>query len=217
MVAGSLADEVDRESQLLTSLRRGDESAFELLVARHAPGMLRVARTYVASDEAAQDVVQDTWVAVMRGLERFEGRCSVKTWLYRILINRAKSSGVRERRVVPVSAVTDDGPTVAPERFRADSATRRPRHWLDPPRPWQRDPQAQMIGAELVERLHAAIGTLPDLQRRVVVLRDVEGVSAAETAELLGLTAGNQRMLLHRGRAKLRQSLEDYLSEEAAR
>ena len=190
MVAGSLADEVDRESQLLTSLRRGDESAFELLVARHAPGMLRVARTYVASDEAAQDVVQDTWVAVMRGLERFEGRCSVKTWLYRILINRAKSSGVGERR---------------------------PRYWLDPPRPWQRDPQAQMIGAELVERLHAAIGTLPDLQRRVVVLRDVEGVSAAETAELLGLTAGNQRMLLHRGRAKLRQSLEDYLSEEAAR
>lgn len=199
----------------MTSLRGGDQQAFEVLVDRHAAGMLRVARTYVASDVAAEDVVQDTWVAVMRGLEQFEGRCSVKTWLYRILINRAKSSGVGATRTVPMSALSDAGPTVAPERFRSDGDPRWLGHWSDPPRAWQRDPQTQLIGAELLQQLHAAINALPDLQRQVVILRDVEGMSAEETAELLDLSAGNQRMLLHRGRARMRQSLGDYLSPES--
>ena len=198
----------------MSSLRNGDERAFEVLVGRHAPGMLRVARTFVASDVAAEDVVQDTWVAVIRGLELFEERCSVKTWLYRILINRAKSSGIGERRTVPMGPPYDDDPTVDQGRFHVGGDPTVRGHWSDPPRPWQRDPQAQAIGAELLEQLLAAIGELPEPQRQVVILRDVEGMSAAETAQLLSLSAGNQRSLLHRGRAGLRLALEQYLAPD---
>lgn len=200
----------------MSSLRRGDEQAFELLISRYTPGMLRVARTYVATDVAAEDVVQDTWLAVINGLERFEGRCSMKTWLYRILINRAKSAGTGARRTVPIDALTEGVPTVDPERFRSTGPASASSEWSDPPRAWQRDPEAQIIAAETLDHLRVAIGTLPEPQRRVVVLRDVEGMSAEDTAELLGLTPGNQRLLLHRGRARLRQVLEDYLHEAVA-
>jgi len=196
------------------SLRNGDERAFEVLVGRHAPGMLRVARTFVASDSAAEDVVQDTWVAVMRGLDLFEERCSVKTWLYRILINRAKSSGIGERRTIPIGPLHDDDPTVDPGRFHSGGEPGVRGHWCEPPRPWQRDPQAQAVGAELLQQLRAAIEQLPESQRQVVILRDVEEMSAAETAELLSLSAANQRSLLHRGRARLRTTLEQYLALE---
>lgn len=217
VVAGSAADDAYHESRLVSSLRDGDEQAFEVLVGRHASGMLRVARTYVASEAAAEDVVQDTWVAVMRGLDQFEGRCSLKTWLYRILINRAKSSGIGARQTVQMGALAelaDEGSTVAPERFRSETDPRWLGEWSTPPRSWQRDPQTQVIGAELLQHLLAAIDVLPALQRRVVMLRDVEGMSADETVRLLGLSAGNQRTLLHRGRANLRRSLEDYLEKE---
>lgn len=210
-LASALAD--GDESQLISSLRDGDQLAFERLVVRHSPGMLRVARMFT-SDATAEDVVQDTWVAVVRGIEMFESRCSVQTWLYRILINRAKTSGQGERRTVPMGDVAPDGPTVDPRRFRAGSDADLEGGWSDPPHPWQRDPQNQAIGAELMAQLLAAIDRLPAAQRQVVTLRDVEGMSAAETAELLHLSAVNQRSLLHRGRARLRQSLEDYLALE---
>lgn len=221
MVADGQLTDVDREARLLSLLRSGDEHAFESLVAKHAAGMLRVARTYVASDVAAEDVVQDTWVAVMRGLEQFEGRCTVKTWLYRILINRSKSMGIGDRRTVPMSALHGENlhgenRTVAPDRFYGAGEPDVLGRWSDPPRAWQRDPQTQAIGAELLRQLRAAIEVLPEPQRRVVILRDVEGMSAAETAELLDLSAVNQRSLLHRGRARLRQSLEAYLALEGS-
>jgi RNA polymerase sigma-70 factor (ECF subfamily) len=172
--------------------------------------MVRVARGYVRSDAVAEEVVQDSWLAVLRGIERFEGRSSFKTWLLRIVANRAMTSGVREARSVPFAALEDEGedePAVSPERFHAHDEPGAG-SWSAPPEPW---PEERLLAGEVRERVAQAIDELPGLQRAVVSLRDVEGWSSEEVREALEISESNQRVLLHRGRARVRAALEDYL------
>jgi RNA polymerase sigma-70 factor (ECF subfamily) len=204
-----------REAELLRALRSGDEQAYADVVARWSTSMLRLARTYVSSEATAQDVVQETWLAVLRGLDGFEGRSSLRTWVYRILVTTAKSRGVRDSRVVPVGSITDEeGPTVDPSRFEGPGPWHR--HWTDDgaPRPWRGDPAQGALRAETRRLLEDALADLPARQRAVVVLRDVEGLASDEVCDLLGLSPENQRVLLHRGRARVRAALEGYLGED---
>jgi RNA polymerase sigma-70 factor (ECF subfamily) len=207
----------DRDAPLLAALRAGDEDAFATLVMRYHASLKRVARMYVSTDSVAEEVVQETWLAVLDGLDRFEGRSSLKTWLFHILTNKAKTRGVRERRTVPFTSLgpDDDGePSVPPERFQGAGDTW-PGHWATPPRPWE-DPERRLASLEARERLRAAIGALPPVQQAVLTLRDVEGVPSEEVSELLDLTPGNQRVILHRARARVRAELERYFDEEPA-
>lgn len=199
---------VDDEA-LVQQLRAGDEQAFVALVDRYHGGLMRVARGYVSSREAAEDVVQDTFLAVVKGIEKFEGRSSVKTWMFRILVNRARTRGEREGRTRPFSSVGDDhSPTVDPDRF--EKSGRWVGTWSAPP---SHDvmPEASTLAAELGERLRAVIDELPPVQRTVLELRDVQGLSSSEVCELLDLTEANQRVILHRARARARALLEDYV------
>jgi RNA polymerase sigma-70 factor (ECF subfamily) len=182
------------DDALVSGLRAGDEAAFVTLVRQYQPAMLRLAEATVGSRAVAQEVTQDTWLAVMRGVDRFEGRSSLKTWLFRILLNRARSALDREQRAGRPDDIDD-------ERFDANGA------WATPPEPWADRVDDQLIATQLAERVHSFLRELPDAQRQVVVLRDVEGLPPAEVAELLGVTDGNQRVLLHRGRARLRHLL----------
>jgi RNA polymerase sigma-70 factor, ECF subfamily len=204
-----------RELELLEALRRGDEQAFAELVDRHGASMLRLARVYVRDRSVAEEVVQEAWLGVLRGIERFEGRSSLKTWLLRIVVNLAKTRGTREARSVPFSALQaedaeDEGPSVPPERFRGRDDPW-PGHWATPPEEWSR-PEHELLSAETRAQIEAAIGALPEMQRRVISLRDVEGWSAEEVCNELGLSETNQRVLLHRARTKVRTALDDYLT-----
>jgi RNA polymerase sigma-70 factor (ECF subfamily) len=201
------------EVTLLEALRAGDGEAFGALIDRYHSPLLRVALSYVATREAAEDVVQETWMAVMAGIDRFEGRSSLKTWIFRILINRAKSAGVREHRSVPFSALDDPGeekePSVDPSRFQ--TGTRWTGFWSVPPHSWAGIPEERLLSSETRAVVEAAIAMLPSMQRVVIVLRDVRGFSSPETCEVLGISEANQRVLLHRARSKLRARLEEYL------
>jgi RNA polymerase sigma-70 factor, ECF subfamily len=207
----------DRDAALVAGLRAGDEDAFATLVSRYHGSLKRIARMYVSTDSVAEEVVQETWLAVIDGIGRFEHRSSFRTWLFHILANKAKTRGVRERRTVPFSSLgpgDEEGePTVAPDRFQGEGDTW-PGHWASPPRPWE-DPERRLASLEARERLRAAIATLPERQQAVLTLRDVEGLSAEEVSDLLDLTPGNQRVLLHRARAKVRAELEDWFGETA--
>ncbi|MGI8513477.1 MAG: RNA polymerase sigma factor [Solirubrobacteraceae bacterium] len=208
------------DDALVAALRARDERAFATLVDRHHAALLRVASLYVRDRAAAEEVVQETWLAVIEGIDRFQARSSLKTWLFRILANRAQTRGQREARSVPFSALAArdaDGeePAVDPARFTA-AADRHPGRWAAPPRAWETLPEERLLSQETLGRVAEAIEALPGAQRTVVRLRDVEGWSAAEVAEALEISDGNQRVLLHRGRSKVRQALEDYLGDEAA-
>jgi len=199
------------ESQLIEALRAGDEAAFAELVRMYHSSLLRVARIYVASRAAAEEVVQETWEAVLNGIERFEGRSSLKTWIFSILANRAKTKAKRERRTIPFSEFEPTRvPEAAlePERFRSPEDARWPGHWALPPQPW---PEDRLLAAETRDKLAEAIEQLPPMQRAVLSLRDVEGWSSEEVCNALGLTETNQRVLLHRARSKVRTALETYL------
>jgi RNA polymerase sigma-70 factor (ECF subfamily) len=177
--------------------------------------MLRLARVYVRDRAVAEEVVQEAWLVVLRGIERFEGRSSLRTWLHRIVANLAKTRAVREARSVPFSAlasgeVDEEGPSVPPERFRGPE-DRWAQHWARPPEPWGR-PDQQLLSAETRVQVVAAIDGLPLMQRRVITLRDVEGWSAQEVCNVLELSETNQRVLLHRARTRVRQALDDYLT-----
>ncbi|HXV32450.1 MAG TPA: sigma-70 family RNA polymerase sigma factor [Gaiellaceae bacterium] len=198
------------EREQLAALRAGDERAFVTLVDLHGAAMLRVARLYVRDRAAAEEAVQEAWLGVLKGIERFEGRSSLRTWLLRIVANVAKTKGVREARSVPFSALVDDGPSVPEERFRGPEE-RWVGHWASPPEEWGR-PEAELLSAETRSRLAAAIAALPDSQRQVISLRDVEGWSADEVCNVLGLSETNQRVLLHRARTKVRAALDEYLT-----
>ncbi|WP_422747017.1 RNA polymerase sigma factor [Mycobacterium sp. WMMD1722] len=202
------------EAELLAALRRRDASAYADLVDRHTPAMLRVARGYVRSDDVAEEVVQETWIALMKGIYSFEGRSSLRTWLFAVLINVAKRRGVRERRdaLVPVRSQADT--TVDPSRFRGP-ADPYPGHWLpgDAPVPFPDTPEGSVLGEEMLTVTRHALDRLPDRQRTVVAMRDVLGMDSAEVCAVLDISVANQRVLLHRGRAALRQLLEDYLRE----
>ncbi len=187
------------DAELVARLRLGDEDAFRFVVERYHPSLLRLAMTMVPSRAVAEEVVQDTWLGLVRGIKGFEGRSSLRTWLFHVLVNRARSTGVHERR--PATGVTA-GPAVDPSRFGADGS------WADPPVPWPDEVDDRLVASQLAERIRPRIDELPDMQRRVVILRDVEGLGATQVCELLGLSEGNQRVLLHRGRSRLRGMLE---------
>jgi RNA polymerase sigma-70 factor (ECF subfamily) len=203
------------DAELVAALRRGDEAAFAELVDGWGPAMLRLARLYVPSQAVAQEVVQETWLAVLTGLERFEGRSSLRTWVFSILLNRARSHGRRERRALPFSSLHErwqerhGEPAVPPERFqgRGDARTG---WWASPPASWT-DPQARLEAREARAAIEQAIEALPPRQKQVLVLRDVVGASAEEACELLDLAEGNQRVLLHRARSKVRAALERHM------
>lgn len=197
-----MTTEADHET--VAALRAGDERTFAALVDRYSPVMRSVARSYVSTHEVAEDVVQETWLAVLKGIDGFEARSSLRTWLFRILVNIAKTRGIRERR-----AVSFEVSTVDPSRFRP-AGDDWPRHWLTPPEQWHESPERSVLSGEAVALVRRELDELPDAQRRVVALRDVEGYGADEVCELLHLTPANQRVLLHRGRARIRTALAGY-------
>lgn len=200
------------ETALLQTLRRGDEAAFAELVDAYSPALLRLAMTYVRTADVAEEVVQETWVGVIRGIDRFEGRCSLKSWLFTILRNTAISRGERERHSMPMSSLAsdeDDGPVIDPDRFLPADDSRFPGHWAIGPTAWP-VPEDGLMAAETREVIANAIRDLPPTQRAVIALRDVEGWPPEEVCEALEVTEGNQRVLLHRARTKVRAALETY-------
>jgi RNA polymerase sigma-70 factor (ECF subfamily) len=190
---------VDDDMELLQRLRSGDEQAFVVLVRRYHDSMIRLASSFVPSRAVAEEVVQDTWIGVLRGIGGFEGRSSFRTWLFRILVNRARTAGARERRTV---AIGDAGPAVDQSRFDAAGT------WVAPPEQWIEDIDDRLRAGKLAHRIRSVIEELPARQREVVTLRDVEGLSSDEVCHVLEITDGNQRVLLHRGRSRVRQVLE---------
>jgi len=193
------------ELQLVEALRAGDERAFEQLIRMYQASLIRVAQMYVSSRAVAEEVVQETWLAVLNGIGRFEGRSSLKTWIFRIVANRAKTRGEREGRIVPFSSVGPSEPAVEGERFDHGG------HWASPPPDW---PEERLLGEETQRVIENAIELLPEVQRAVITLRDIQGWSADEVRNALELSETNQRVLLHRARSKVRRALEEYLSED---
>ena len=195
---------------LLERLRAGDEAAFQTLVDRHDGALRRVARNFVHTAAAADEVAQETWLAVVAGLDRFEGRSSLRTWIFTILVNQARTRGARDARSVAFSEIeTDDRPAVEPSAFAADG------RWASAPPRLDTDPETHLLAAELREHLLAAVNELPEVQRAVITLRDLVGVPAPDVCELLGVSDGNQRVLLHRARSRVRQVLQPLM--EASR
>lgn len=200
-------------ADLVARLRAGDEGAFAEVLTAWSPAMLRVARAHVSTAASAEEVVQDTWLAVIKGLDGFEGRSSLRTWVFRILVNQAKTRGVREGRTLPFSSVApeDAGPTVDPDRFQGPDGAH-PGGWTPEgaPRTWPPTPEDAAVAAEVRQLLAAAIDALPERQRIVLTLHDVQGLTSAEVSEVLDITQQNERVLLHRARAKVRAALEGY-------
>lgn len=207
---------MEGETGLIAALRAGDESAFTALVDLHTPTMLRVARGYVSTHELAEEVVQETWIAVLRGIDRFEGRSALRTWLFTIMVNIAKARGLKERRHADLQVLAASGGTVDPARFR-EAGDRWPGHWKEheAPVPFPDTPEGSVLGEELMTVARRELDKLPPRQREVVMMRDVLGLESAEVCDLLKISAANQRVLLHRGRAAVRQALKDYLKEKA--
>ncbi len=205
------------QDELVAALRRGDETVFAALVAEYGPAMLRVARMYVSSRAVAEEVVQEAWLGVIGGIGRFEGRSSLKTWIFRILTNIAKTRGEREGRSVPFSSAAgrDDGePAVDADRF-LDSG-RFAGHWTTAPSRWSDLPEDRLVGSETVAIVEEAIAALPEVQRTVITLRDIEGWSGEEVRNALDLSETNQRVILHRARSRVRRAIETYLDGETA-
>jgi RNA polymerase sigma-70 factor, ECF subfamily len=204
---------------LVEALRRGDEAAFMRLVETLHAALLRLALVYVSSREAAEDVVQETWLAVLQGLAQFAGRSTLKTWIMRILVNRAKTRAERDGRSVPFSAlaepdVEEEGPSVAADRFLPSTHLVSPNQWVAEPTDWGAMPEARMLSRETLGHVEGAIAALPAQQRAVITLRDVEGLPAEECCSLLGITLNHQRVLLHRARSRVRGALERYFADE---
>lgn len=200
------------DARLVAALRRGDERAFAEVVESYHTMLLRMAMVYVHNRAVAEDVVQEAWIGVLRGLERFEGRSSFKTWVCRILTNIAKTRAVREGRSIPFAALESDThePSVPADRFERHGAFIG--HWLSPPPHWSL-PDERLHSKETLSVIADVVSTLPPTQRAVISLRDIEGCSSEEVCELLSLSEGNQRVLLHRARSKVRAALEDFLAD----
>jgi RNA polymerase sigma-70 factor (ECF subfamily) len=193
------------DADLVARLQAGDEQAFVMLVDRYHAPLLRLASTFVPSRAVAEEVVQDTWLGVVRGIERFEGRSSLRTWLFRIVVNRARTAGVRERRETPSDLAAE--PAVPRERFNAAGG------WSSPPSPWSDDAEDRIVARQTAHKVSRHLNLLPERQRQVVVMRDFEGLPAPEVCSILGITEANQRVLLHRGRSSLRNMLERELGK----
>jgi RNA polymerase sigma-70 factor, ECF subfamily len=208
--AGAAASE---EAEVLARLRVGDERAFESLVESYHGTMIAVALGYVKTREVAEEVVQEAWLGVLKGLDRFEGRSSLKTWIMRILVNTAMTRGGREARSVPFASLTladEEQPAVEPERFRPPGEAFAG-HWSRYPGDWSSLPEEGLLGRETIEVVKRAIEALPDAQRAVIAMRDIAGCSADEVCDALDVSAGNQRVLLHRARSHVRAALERHL------
>jgi RNA polymerase sigma-70 factor (ECF subfamily) len=200
------------ERRLVAALRSGDESAFTELVREHGPAMLRVARLFTPSRAVADEVVQEAWLGVLKGIDRFEARSSLKTWIFRILTNTAKTRAVREGRNVPFSALGGEGEggAVDPDRFLGPDS-RFPGHWASPPQRWEAAPERSLLARESLGVIEREIAKLPPAQALVITMRDVEGFGSDEVCNALDITETNQRVLLHRARARVRRALEEYL------
>jgi RNA polymerase sigma-70 factor (ECF subfamily) len=203
--------------QLVQALRAGNEVAFMMLVERYGAAMLRLARMYVPTRAVAEDVVQEAWLGVLKGLDGFQGRSSLRTWIFRILVNTAKTRGQRESRSIPFSSLwaadPESEPAVEPERFRP-AGDPSPHGWLDTPTSWEGVPEDRLLSQETLAHIQASIDGLPPNQREVIRLRDVLGWSSEEVCDALDISATNQRVLLHRARSKVRAALERYFQEE---
>ena len=212
--ASGSASGVGGEERELAALRAGDETAFLALVSRHHGAMLRVAAMFVKSRASAEEVVQEAWIGVLKGLHLFEGRSSLRSWIFKILVNCAKTRGMHDARavVIALDELVDEGPSVSPDRFR-DDTERWPGHWSQPPEPW---PDARVESSEMVALVRQALETLPEAQRTLMSLRDVDGWDSGEVCELLGISEGNQRVLLHRARSKVRAFVEEQLGSEGS-
>ena len=194
------------DDDLVRRLRAGDEAAFGELVDSYHSSMVRFAQTFVSNRAIAEEVAQDTWLAVLKGIDGFEGRSSLKTWIFRILANRARSTGVREQRTIPV----DPEGTAAVDSRRFDAGG----SWAEPPVHWSEQVDARLSAGPFVAEVWATISRLPESQRAVVTLRDVDGLSSKEVCDVLGISEANQRVLLHRGRSRIRSALEVELAEK---
>jgi len=204
------------EIALVERLRAGDEAAFASLVEQYQPGLLRLARLYVSTQELAEDVVQETWMGVLNGIDRFEGRSSLKTWIFRIAANRAQTRGKREARTIPFAALASaeasrDEPALDIERFLPRDHPDNPGHWTALPKNWDEQPEERLLSGETLRLIRETIDTLPEAQATVITLRDIEQWSSAEVCDALQISEANQRVLLHRARAKVRRALEPYL------
>lgn len=212
-----MATALAQDDVLLEALRRGDEAAFTQLVHRLEHPMLALARTYTSDQALIEDAVQDTWMAVLRGLPRFEQRSSLTTWVLRILLYRLKTRLKQDGRLIPCSHLFDTSsgpsdPAVAAERFLPADHARWPHHWKLPPQSWAESPEDRLVSAETLSAIGAAIAELPPAQREVIVLRDVIGMSSEEICSLLEITPVNQRVLLHRARSRVRAALETHFT-----
>lgn len=205
------------ENSLLNSLLAGDEASFIWLVEQYHPSLVRLARLFVRDEAVAEEVVQDTWLAVLRGLTQFEGRSRLKTWIFTILINKAKTRGLREDRSYAFSDLIENGlnsPTVDPGRFIEDSADEWFSHWKVAPSMWTSIPEEELLSRETMEVIQQAVNALPEGQKMVITLRDIEELSSQEICNILGISETNQRVMLHRARARVREALENYLHTE---
>jgi RNA polymerase sigma-70 factor (ECF subfamily) len=206
--------------RLVAALRAGDERVFMELVEQYGPSLLRVAMLFVRTRAVAEEVVQDTWVGVLKGIDRFEGRSSFKTWLFRILTNTAKSRAEREGRSVPFSALGDadlepGAASVEPGRFQPEGE-RWASYWVSSPRRFDEIPEDRLLSSETLALVQRVVETLPETQRAVVTMRDIAGFGAEEVCSALGISEANQRVLLHRARTKVRVALESHLGGEEA-
>lgn len=208
------------DAEVVAALRARDEVVFARLLDNWSRPMLRLARTFVSTADTAEEVVQEAWLAVVAGIDRFEGRSSLRTWVFRILVNIAKNRAVREKRTIPFASLGPDdrGPTVDPARFRGPQ-DRYPGHWREFPAPWAAaagpTPEGSLLAGEVRSVVDSAVDALPHRQRTVIVMRDVIGHSSEEVCALLGVSAANQRVLLHRGRAAVRERIAGYFAERS--
>ena len=199
------------DADTIAALRRGDEATFATLIERYQRALLRVAMLYVADQSVAEEVVQETWLGLLQSLARFEGRCSLKTWIFRILVNRAKTRGIRERRSVPFSALRsadDDGVEATVDVAEFDGQG----HWLPGADSWENAPEERLLAQETRSHIRQAVDALPANQRAVIELRDIAGWTSDEVCRHLGISEANQRVLLHRARSKVRQALAPYMA-----
>jgi RNA polymerase sigma-70 factor (ECF subfamily) len=206
------------DADLIGAIQRRDEATFVQMVARYQGSLLRLALIYADSRAVAEEIVQEAWLGVLQGIEHFEGRSSFKTWLFRIVVNRAKTRAAREGRTVPFSALDQvspagDEPAVPSERFLGPDHPEWPGHWATPPRSWGASPDEQLLSREMLDLIEGAIANLPPAQREVITLRDVEGATSEEACNVLGLSETNQRVLLHRARSRVRAALEYHFED----
>ncbi|WP_411283969.1 RNA polymerase sigma factor [Lapillicoccus sp.] len=213
------AEQSEQDRRLVERLRAGDEAAFAGLVRSWTPDMVRLARGYVPSREVAEEVVQDTWLAILTGIDRFEGRSSLRTWVFHIVVRRAQQTGLRERRSLPFSTLWNDerAPAVEALRFHPANAAADARGWISPPRRWEEPPDQRWRSGELRDVIDSAISALPRLQRQVVTARDVWECDPAQVCRLLSITTNHQRVLLFRARARLRSAVTLHRAAERSR